>query len=237
MTDKLFHAGTWGEISTDSLVRDYGQMVSSLCRRMIQDPDLAQDASQQVWLAVIKALPGFRGEAKISTWIYTITRRIVLDYAKKERLYSTEFLHGYFRSGDMNLPDYPDFNKDDWVREMCDKCLTGMLHCLDNESRLIYTFKDIVQLSYKEIAEILETEEPAIRQIVSRTRKKLRNFLKNECALYNPQGTCHCRMKKWVEEINLPQQYDKLRSLARSMNLFLASETVLPGKNYWLSMV
>ena len=223
------------EISSESLFKDYGPMVSSVCHRMIQDNDLARDASQQVWLSIIKALPGFRRESKISTWIYSITRRIVLDFARNERQYSTQFLSGYFRSGDMDLPDYPDFDKEIWVREMCDKCLTGMLHCLDNESRLIYILKDVVQLSYAEISEIMEKEEPSIRQISSRVHKKLRNFLDNECVLYNPKGACHCRMKKWVVEINLPQEYDKLRSLTRSMNLYLASEKVLPGKNYWLS--
>jgi RNA polymerase sigma-70 factor (ECF subfamily) len=109
-----------------------------------------------------------------------------------------------------------------------------MLHCLDNESRLTYVFKDVVQLDYGEIAKIQEMNEQTIRQIVSRTRRKLRSFLKDECALYNPQGSCHCRMKKYVEEINLPQEYEKLRSIARSVNVFRDSEKVLPGKNYWL---
>jgi RNA polymerase sigma-70 factor (ECF subfamily) len=222
------------EISTESLVQDYGKMVSSVCRRMVQDPDLAQDASQQVWLEIIKALPSFRGESKISTWIYSITRRVVLDFARNERQYSTRYLRGYFRDGDMDLPQSHVFNKDVWVREMCDKCLTGMLHCLDNESRLIFIFKDVVQLSYREIADIQEKNELTIRQIVSRTRRKLRSFLKDECALFNPNGSCHCRMKKWVKEIDLPQEYDKLRSIARSVNVFRDSETVLPGKNYWL---
>jgi DNA-directed RNA polymerase specialized sigma subunit, sigma24 homolog len=109
-----------------------------------------------------------------------------------------------------------------------------MLHCLDNESRLIFMFHDVVQLSYREIAEIQGINEQTIRQTVSRTRRKLRGFLEDECALFNPDGSCHCRMKKWVEEINLPQEYEKLRSIARSVNVFRDSETVLPGKNYWL---
>jgi len=41
------------------------------------------------------------------------------------------------------------------------------------------------------------------------------------------------RMKKWVEEINLPQEYKKLRTIVRSVNVYRESETVLPGKNYW----
>lgn len=221
------------EISAESLVNEYGQMVSSICRRMIQDTDVAQDAAQQVWLEIIKSLPGFRGEAKISTWIYRIAYRVVLDFAKHERQYSTKFLRDYFRSGDIDLPQYEDFDKEIWVKEMCDKCLTGMLHCLDNEVRLTYILKDIALLTYGEIAQIQKKDEQTVRQIVSRTRKKLRNFLKDECALFNPNGICHCRMKKWVEQINLPQEYMKLRKIARSVNLYRESEAVLPGKNYW----
>jgi hypothetical protein len=41
-------------------------------------------------------------------------------------------------------------------------------------------------------------------------------------------------MKKHVEEINLPQEYEKIRSVTRSINIFHDSEKVLPGKNYWL---
>lgn len=208
-------------------------MVSSLCRRMIQDADLAQDAAQQVWLEVIKSLRGFRGEAKISTWIYRVAYRVILDFARNERQYSTRFLRGYFHGDDRELPQGEDFDKEIWVREMCDKCLTGMLHCLDNEARLTYILRDIVQLTYGEIAQIQEKYEQTVRQMVSRTRRKLRNFLKDECSLANPNGTCHCRMKKWVEQINLPQEYEKLRAISRSVNLFLESEAILPLKNYW----
>lgn len=221
------------EIVLESLVKEYGRMVSSICRRMIQDENTAQDVAQQSWLEIIRSLPSFRGEAKISTWFYRITYRVVIDFARNERQYSTRFLRDYFRTGDMDLPQYEDFDKEIWVKEMCDKCMTGMLHCLDNESRLTYIFKDVTQLTYGEIAQILEKDEQSVRQIVSRTRKKLRNFLRDECALFNPNGTCHCRMKKWVEQVNLTEQYKRLRALSRSVNLYLESEELLPHKNYW----
>jgi RNA polymerase sigma factor (sigma-70 family) len=214
----------------ESLVADYGKMVSSIYKRMLQDADKAQDASQQAWLEIIQALPGFRGDAKISTWIYSVTQRVVLKFAIDERQYSTRFLHDYFRAGDMELPQTSDFDKEIWVHEMCDKCLTGMLHCLDNESRLLFIFREIVQLSYKEIAEIQQIDEQTVRQNVSRARKRLKNFLEDECVLVNPHGSCHCRMKKWVEEINLPHEYENLRKVARSVGIFKDSAVILKNK-------
>ncbi len=70
---------------------------------------------------------------------------------------------------------------------MCDKCITGVLHCVDAESRLAHIFRDIAELEYGEIAEILGKDEPAIRQTISRTRKKLNSFLDDKCTLYNPR--------------------------------------------------
>jgi RNA polymerase sigma-70 factor (ECF subfamily) len=224
-------------VTAELLVRDYGNMVSSVCHRMIQDVELAQDAAQQTWMEIIKSLPGFREEAKISTWIYSIAKRTVMDCCRNERQYTTAFLHDYFRDGERELPQTENFDKELWVKEMCDKCLTGMLHCLDNETRLVYIFKDIVQLSYEEIAQVLELDEPTIRQIVSRTRKKLKSFLNNECALANPGGDCHCRMKRWVEQVDLPGEYEKLRNIARQSNIFLESEKILPKKNYWITFI
>jgi RNA polymerase sigma factor (sigma-70 family) len=220
-------------LDTTTLVREYGGLVSAICNRMIQDRDIAEDASQQVWLEVIKSLPGFRGESKISTWIYKIAQRVVMNVALKERQYTTRFLRGYFRSGERELPQTVNLDKEIWVREMCDQCLTGILHCLDNESRLVYLFKEVVMLDYDEIARIMEKDQTTVRQIISRTRRKLKNFLNDECVLFNPQGACQCRMKKLVQEVNLPLEYEKLKMLSSKISFYRDSQKVLPGKNYW----
>ena len=219
--------------ASEDIIEQYGRMVSSICRRMIQDEQIAQDAAQEVWLEVIKSLPSFRAQSKLSTWIYTIASRVVIKFAKKEKQYSIHFLRGYFHDEERVFPQSPGVDQEQWVKEMCDKCLTGMLHCLDNETRLAYIFRDMAQLPYPEIARILDKDEPTVRQAISRGRRKLRNFLKDECALFNPHGSCRCRMKRWVQQIKLPQEYQKLRQTIHSVNIWQESETVLPGKNYW----
>jgi RNA polymerase sigma-70 factor (ECF subfamily) len=68
-------------MTTDRIIHEYGTLVSSMCRRMIQDEDTAKDAAQEVWMAVIKSLPSFQGKSKISTWIYTIAYRVIRNFA------------------------------------------------------------------------------------------------------------------------------------------------------------
>jgi len=221
------------EIVLNDLIREYGTMVSSISRKMLRDEELAKDAAQEVWLQVIKSLPGFRADSGVSTWIYTIARRVVSKHAHNERIYSIRFLRDYFHQGDLEVPFYEEYDKKLWIKEMCDKCLTGVLHCLDNESRLIFLFRDVAGLPYDHIAVIFSQDKSAVRQTVSRCRKKLRNFLKDECMLFNPAGKCRCRMKNLVAGINLAGEYEKLRRLVGRVNLFLESEKILPAKNYW----
>ena len=220
-------------ISVDQLVHDYGLMVSAVCIRMMQSEDTAKEAAQEIWLEVIKSLPSFQRRSKLSTWLYTIAYRVAIRHSKKEQVYSTKFLRDYFRDGERDYPVGVDIDKKLWVKEMCDKCLTGILHCLNNEARIAYIFRDIVQLPYEEISQILRKESSSVRQLISRSRRKLRHFLENECALHNPDGPCHCRMKKLVIEMDLPQEYKKLRKIVARANVFKEAEQVLPRKNYW----
>lgn len=220
-------------ISVDQLVYDYGSMVSAVCIRMMQSEDTAKEAAQEIWLEVIKSLPSFQRRSKLSTWIYTIAYRVAIRHSKKEQVYSTKFLRDYFRDGERDYPVDDDIDKKLWVKEMCDKCLTGILHCLNNEARIVYIFRDIVGLPYIEISQILRKESSSVRQLISRSRRKLKHFLENECALQNPEGTCACRMKKLVMEMDLPQEYQKLRKMVSRANVFKESEQILPRKNYW----
>lgn len=214
-------------LTIEYIIENYGKMVNSICRRMIQNRDTVEDAVQEVWLEVNKSLKSFRGESKTPTWLYKITSRVVMRMAKEEHKYTTHFLSSYFHGEDIEIPQYQDFDKHLWVREMCDKCLTGTLHCLDNETRLAYILRDINMVPYSEIGEILEKDEVSIRKMVSRARNKLRNFLNDECILKNPDSKCKCRMSKWVKEIRLDEEYEKLRRTVHKINFYRASEILL----------
>jgi len=68
-----------------AVVERYGRLGSSICWRMTGDHDAAREAAQEVWLAVLEGLPGFRGESALSPWIYSIARRVVGRYAQARR--------------------------------------------------------------------------------------------------------------------------------------------------------
>jgi RNA polymerase sigma-70 factor (ECF subfamily) len=217
----------------DDIALEYGKLVSAVCRRMIRDEDIAKDAAQQVWTEIVKSYPAFRGESKVSTWIYTITRRVAMAQVMHERTISTRVLSLYSFKEEFDFPCHADLDKKIWVKQMCDKCITGILHCVDNETRLAHMLRDVAELEYAEIAEILERDVASVRQIVSRSRRKVNSFLGDTCTLYNPEGACRCRMKKRVQEVDLVSEYRKIGEITRRVNFYKKSEQIFPGKNFW----
>ncbi len=58
----------------DVLLARYGPRVYGFVRRLV-GPEQADDAAQEAWVAIYRALPGYRGEAQLSTWMLTIAAR------------------------------------------------------------------------------------------------------------------------------------------------------------------
>ena len=224
------------ELDLKELVEKFGTMVSGISHRMIQNKELAKEASQEVWYEVIKSINSFNGNSELSTWIYTIAKRTILRYSKNEKI-STIIELEQFRA----LPEVEysgsEENKQEWIKEICDWCLTALNHCLNNDARLIFIFRENIGLSYKQISEIMEMKEDNIRQISSRSLTKISNFMNDTCPLYNSEGTCKCRICKQVLSIDLEKEYSSVQKMVRLVDLYQKFEKELPRKNYWVKIL
>ena len=221
------------EISPNKLVEKYGPMVSSLAYRIIPDPFIAEEAAQEVWYEVLKGLDNYRGEAKLSTWIYTIAYRVIKKYGPSTNLYDQEFLSYCFDGPDVRIPEEIDYDEKVWLKKQCDRCLTAVLQCLTPEKKMAYVMRDGAELSYETIAKVMDKKEATVRKIVSRSRKKIKNFLEGQCTLYNSSGDCNCRIKKQVEEYDIQAEYKKIWEFIGELTFYAQSEKVFPDKNYW----
>lgn len=220
------------EIVPQTLVIQYGTMISTIAHRMIQNKEVAKEAAQEVWYEVFKSLPSFNGNSELSTWIYTIAKRTIYRYAQKEKEATLEELEEFRALQEIDYSGSDDARKE-WVKERCDWCLTALNHCLNNEARLIFIFRENIELSHKQISEIMGISVENVRKIYSRSIDKISHFMTDTCPLYNPAGTCKCRICKQVYAIDFDKEYSTVARMIRLADLYQKFEKELPRKNYW----
>lgn len=220
------------ESDLKEIVARYGVMVSSIAHRMIQDKEIAKEAAQEVWYEIIRSIDSFNGQSELSTWIYTISQRTILRYARQERVATMKELREFRDLPPMDCDD-PERDEQEWIKACCDWCLTAQNHCLTSDARLIFIFKINLNLPNRQISQIMGMTEENIRQISSRSIRKITHFMNDTCPLYNPQGTCKCRICRQVTSLRLEKEYKAIRKIIRLVDIYQRLEKELPRKNYW----
>ena len=68
-----------------SLWSQHSPHVDAIVRRLVGDPDLAEDIAQEVWIQIFRALPSYRGESQFSTWAHRIAVNRTLNALRRVR--------------------------------------------------------------------------------------------------------------------------------------------------------
>ena len=175
----------------------------NLALRMLHRRADAEDATQEILLKTIKALPGFRGEAKFTTWLYRIAFNHLLS-VKKPKWAASDAVCS-FTVASAGLRQVPDLDLPDprtvpvpieiLIEETKNNCTIGTLLCLDGRQRLVFILGEIFQVSDEVGAEIAEVSPANFRQILSRARRDLYEYLRDNCSLVNPENECKCARK------------------------------------------
>ncbi|MEQ1565984.1 MAG: sigma-70 family RNA polymerase sigma factor [Myxococcota bacterium] len=164
------------------LVRRYQDRVYTLCLRWMGDANVAEEVAQDVFLALYRSLPGFRGDAQLSTWVY----RVVVNHCKNRRLYRRR------RQMDHHEPLEGERSDDGPERQIAhegpgtdasshanqaEALLNEALALLDEEQRRIIVLREVQDLSYEEIADLLELPRGTVKSRLHRARSELATVL------------------------------------------------------------
>lgn len=168
-----------------------------LCVRGLGDPDLAQDATQEVLIKVITSLSSFEGRSALMTWVYRITtRHIFALHAKRKRVRQLEAsdFEALLERGLAYGQGRPLPGADEVVllREVRLSCTQGMLMTLTPTERLSLVLVELLGFNAAQASQIMECEHDALRKQLSRARVKLVTFLSSSCGLVNPSAACRC---------------------------------------------
>jgi RNA polymerase sigma-70 factor (ECF subfamily) len=158
-----------------TFVERHQQLVISLVTRMIGSAD-AEDLAQQVFLNVWKSAPRWRPEAKVTTWLLTIAKRLVFNEARRRG--RTRLIP---QSEDQeHEPEYPDPTPGP-DREVLEKelhlAIEKAINQLPEKERLALVLRQYQGMPYEEIAEVLGVSLAAVKSLLFRARNSMKRLL------------------------------------------------------------
>jgi RNA polymerase sigma-70 factor (ECF subfamily) len=170
------------EAAYEELIRRFQQPVYALALRLLDDQGEACDVVQEVFLKVFRKIGNFRSESSLKTWIY----RITVNEAHNARRWF--FRH---RRREVELDHTPEQARD-WKEIIADGSRSPYDVALDREQHLMIeaaleqinpifreavVLRDIMDLSYEEIAEVIGVSLGTVKSRILRGREALRDKL------------------------------------------------------------
>lgn len=149
----------------------YGQKVYQKCLGFAESRDAAEDLTQDVFVKLYLHLKSFRGEAKFSTWLYSFTYNHCVNYSKsilKRQRDNVELQEEalYVSTADEEVTDEEIFS-------LTVEKLQEALGLIDPEDKIVLLMKYQDDKSIKEIAQLLELGESAVKMRLHRAKKKI----------------------------------------------------------------
>lgn len=157
------------------IVRAHEDMVFDLAFRLLGDEAEAEDLAQEVFAAVYRSLSSFKGESRLSTWMFRIVKNHALNRLKylDRRDRGRQVALDDVSEGVLELPGGPKL-PDRILQEAQERQLMeDALEALDEEHRLLVVLRDIEGLSYEEIAAVTEQPEGTVKSRLHRARAQL----------------------------------------------------------------
>jgi RNA polymerase sigma-70 factor (ECF subfamily) len=152
----------------DRLVLAFGSVVYSLALRMTGNHEDARDVAQRTFMSAWRGLAGFDSDRRFYSWLYRIARNESLNFLRARR--PTEPL------GDDRVDPGPSADADLNARE-CRDAISEALRSLPAEQRELLLLRYTAELSYREIAELLEIREPLVRSRLFTARQAMGRLL------------------------------------------------------------
>jgi len=155
----------------------------------------AEDLAQTVMLKVSEGLPGFRGEASLSTWIYRIATNAALDGLRgsgRRQVEAQDTRRGSLpeiESDEESLPPEAQSPSVEAivVREEMNACIRGFIEGLPQNYRMVMVLGELEGFSNVEIAEILRVSLDTVKIRLHRAREKLRKELQAGCSFHRDE--------------------------------------------------
>ena len=151
--------------------------------KMLGDESEAQDIAQQVFVRVWKSAPRWQPTAKVTTWLFKITRNLVFNEVRRRKRHPVQSLDATLASDDGDRPQQiadPGVKAADTalLDDEMQAAIQAAIDELPETQRMAVILRRYDDVPYEEIGEILDLSVPAVKSVLFRARTDLREKLR-----------------------------------------------------------
>ena len=162
------------EQTFNTIVKEYSERLYWHVRRMVNSHEDADDLLQEIFLKIWTALPTFRGEAQLYTWVWRIATNETLNHLRKERVRAMLRMQSIDAEMEHRIQADPFFNGTEAQREL----MKGLAK-LPEKQRQVFVMRWWDELSYEQISTITGTSVGALKASYHIAQEKLKLNLSN----------------------------------------------------------
>lgn len=200
------------ELEFQQIFKDYQPRILRYLTRLSGRYE-AEDLLQEVFIKVESGLKNFRGDSKLSTWIYRIATNTAVDRMRnpsfKYKVNNTTSLEAA-QENDSEIEDRDQFSGEkvestdqQYVRKEMNSCIRNYIENLPENYKTVVLLSELEELKNNEVAEILNLSLDTVKIRLHRARAQLRKKLESNCSFYrNEQNELSCDLRNEYEEFS-----------------------------------
>jgi RNA polymerase sigma-70 factor (ECF subfamily) len=178
---RLMHLVAGGDtVAFEALIERHQALVAGTVARMLGSNSDVEDIAQQVFIRVWKSAGRYVARAKFTTWLLKITRNLVFNEMRRAKRHPQVPVQIDSEAEELPLRDEATATPDaTLLLEDLQSKIDGAIAQLPGTQRMALVLRRYQELSYEEIAEVLELSVPAVKSLLFRARTELRERLQD----------------------------------------------------------
>ncbi|MEZ5000757.1 MAG: RNA polymerase sigma factor [Bacteroidales bacterium] len=172
----LIRSGSVDEFA--SFVNRHRKQVIRICRGYVGSAEDAEDIAQDVFIEFYNSLNRFRGESRLSTWLFRIainkSLNHIRDNRRKFRVYRSADASG---EEVLNVSRIDGVTDSDVINQDHSRALHSAIDALPDNQKTAFILNKYEDLSYREIAEVMETSHSSVESLIFRAKQNLQKSL------------------------------------------------------------
>ena len=171
-----------------AICTEYYPKITRYLRRLVGEAD-AEDVAQDAFVKISRSLSSFRGESRLSTWIYRIATNTAMDHLRRPSTkYSSRQWDGAAEGGEASDEDFAvdgvPLHDTLLIRKDMNECIRGLVNDLPENYRAVLVLADLEGFTNAETGDVLGLSLETVKIRLHRARLQLKKSMDHACQLY-----------------------------------------------------